>query len=504
MKRFIHKTNSDHQTTMDIGLLYPIQFLDVLAGQTTWLNTSALVRFQPLLAPAFVKMNLHIVHFYVPYRLLWDKWLDFISGQAQFEIPTARVTQMNQAADSFDKTLLDYFGFPIEYGGSGSAEINFGFFPFLAYHKIWNEHFREPNIQQEVDIDAFFQTLQGGFGLGNAEMRKKFVEIFGLRRVNWGRDRFTTALLETETDPSINLPISSVGAFEFTTGSDPRRTTLAVEPGQEYPKVYSQTNSVLANQPLKYAAGLSGVSMSDFKLASAIYNFQINQNKFGRDVEAYFKKYGLRNMDLRLQRSEVIGGFAETMQISDIIATDGQDLGKQGGHAVGYAKKRAFKHYAPEHGLIMTMAYLRPKANYNGGIPRYFLKRDMLDFFQKEFANIGYQPIYQAELGLSRSGSIPVSEDDMPIFAYEPRYNEYRNELSKVTGELRPGKPLAHWSNPRVWVNNSPNLNGVFLECNPSNQIWASANTDKAIAYFKCNVSKKCFVPPYAHPNINL
>lgn len=493
---------------MDIGLLYPIQFLDVLAGQTTWLNTSALLRFQPLLAPAFVKMNLHIVHFYVPYRLLWDKWLDFISGQAQFEVPTARVTQMNQAADSFDKTLLDYFGFPIEYGGSGSAEINFGFFPFLAYHKIWNEHFREPNIQPEVDIDAFFKTLQGGFGLGSVEMRKKFVEIFGLRRVNWGRDRFTTALLETETDPSINLPISASGPMKFVADGGTQSTTIRNANGGAAGII----NPVYApagvgggnNKDLIYSAGLSGVSMSDFKLAAAIYNFQVNQNKFGRDVEAYFKKYGLRNMDLRLQRSEVIGGFAETMQISDIIATDGQDLGKQGGHAVGYAKKRAFKHYAPEHGLIMTMAYLRPKANYNGGIPRYFLKRDMLDFFQKEFANIGYQPIYQAELGLSRSGSIPVNEDDMPIFAYEPRYNEYRNEHSKVTGELRPGKPLAHWSNPRTWVDNSPNLNGVFLECNPSNQIWASPNTDKAIAYFKCNVSKKCFVPPYAHPNINL
>lgn len=199
-------------------------------------------------------------------------------------------------------------------------------------------------------------------------------------------------------------------------------------------------------------------------------------------------------MDARLQRSEVIGGYAETMQISDIIATSSDDLGKQGGHAVGYAQKKTFKHYAPEHGLIMAMVYLRPQADYNGGIPRFFMKRDMLDFYQMEF-NSGYQPIYSQELGVDNGYTqLPVNENDMKIFGFEEKYEEYRYENNITSGELRTGEPLAHWANPRVWTE-EPVLNSKFLECNPSNQIWSSPNTDKAIVQFKRNVTKKNFVP---------
>lgn len=517
MKRYLHKTNSNHQTTMDIGLLYPVQFLDVLAGQTTWLNTSALCRFQPLIAPAFVKMNMHIVHFYVPYRLLWDQWLDFISGQANIEVPLTKIkvheSGLGPVTADFRKTLLDFFGFPMDYGDSG-FEMNFNFFPFLAYSKIWNEHFRDTSLQQEIDEEALNALFIRGLdnSANRATFEEDFKKMFALKRVNWGRDRFTSALLETEADPAVSIPIAGVtsGPVSFGVPNDPSGRTgmsyITRNSGvlnASFMRTPSDNNPADVPYHLDIGKGFD-FSLSDFKLATAIYNFQINQNKFGRDVDAYFRKYGLRNLDNRLQRSEYIGGFAETMQVSDIIATDGQDLGKQGGHAVGYAKKRAFKHFAPEHGLILTLAYIRPKANYTGGIDRFFLKRDMLDFYQAEFANVGYQPIYSSEVGTEKHKmDIPVDENDMQIFGYEHRYEEYRRENSHVSGELRPGQPLAHWSNPRNW-DSIPVLNSNFIECNPSNQIWSSPSTDKAIVYFKRNVMKKCFVPKSSDPKIKL
>lgn len=514
MKRYVHKTNSDHKTTIDIGLLYPLQALDVMAGQTTYLRNSALFRFQPLISPAMVKLNAHFVSFFVPYRLLWEEWNDFISGQRKILLPKTKIVLQAgfDAMDlGFEKSILDYMGFPVRYDrvtGLDKIDLNFTYLWVLAYHKIWDEHFRgDDEIQRPLDLERMKQDFLAGAIYDGAHQdinafNRKMAELYSLRRVNWGRDRFTSALLKAQT-PDVSVPILSDGVMQFT--FEQKNTGIlcakdgANNDGDIVQAGFMKNGGDRLNQSASayYKSGLKDISLDTFREATNLYNFMQNRAIFGSSVEDYFKKYNLPKLDARLQRSEIIGGFAQTMQISDIIATSSQDLGKQGGHAVGYAKKRTFKHYAPEAGVIMTLVYLRPKADYAGGIPRFFVKSDMLDFFQTEF-NSGYQPLYKPEVGISTAYTkIPANEDDMEIFGYEERYNEYRSEASLVTGELRPGMPLSHWANPRTW-SISPNLNSKFLECNPSNQIWASPNTDKAIVWMDRAVTKKCFVPKHS------
>lgn len=517
MKRHFHKLNSTHDTTMEIGELVPIQCMDVLAGQTTYLNTSAVVRFQPMVSPAFERMNMHIVYCYVPYRILWPDWNDFISGQKRLELPTTYlklkaisgfgVVNWNGA---FRSGLLDYLNVLGQAPTSFPFESHFNFFPMLAYHKIWSDHFRNEQIQDEVDMEALYQAYIDGIDMDkNATTIDDFNELnlklFNTRRINWGKDRFTKALLETEADPQISLPVGAEGVFKFGNPNNPSQTAeIRQAPISGYQAFYSP-NDIQDSVSLSYSSGLAGIDLSDFKLATAIWNFQINQNKFGRDIEAYFKKYGLRNMDLRLQRSEMIGGFAESIRVSDIIATSADDLGKQGGHALGLMKPRRFKHYAPEHGLIMTLAYIRPKATYYGGADRFYHKRDMLDFYQKEFSKIGYQPIFTSEIGSTDNGTmgIPLSEDDMVTFGYEPRYEEYRSFPSQVSGALAPNGNLSTWANPRNFKT-QPYLNDEFLECAPDNQIWAFPNEPKAIVHFERKVSCRNFVEKSADPFINI
>lgn len=517
MKRYFHKLNSTHDTTMEIGELVPIQCMDVLAGQHTYLNTSAIVRFQPMVSPAFEKMNMHIVHFFVPYRLLWEQWFDFISGQEKLELPlchfkTESALDIGTGQSMYWGSLLDYLGVVSNVNSFNAFETYFNFFPFLAYHKIWSDHFRDEAIQEELDIPAMYEKFlnMDRTSIGAVEWSTRRVELFSLRRVNWGKDRFTKALLETEADPQISLPIGADGSFQFAKDASSSGPLVTMH-NDGYPAVRVQvpqgafSASSSDTSPLRYASGLAGVDLSDFKLASAIWNFQINQNRYGRDIKAYFKKYGLKNMDLRLDRSEVIGGFAESIRVSDIIATSSDDLGKQGGHALGLMKPKNFKHYAPEHGLIMTMAYIRPKATYYGGSDRFYHKRDMLDFYQAEFANIGYQPIYKTEIGSVSTGSagIAQSEDDMPIFGYEPRYEEYRSIPSQVSGALVPSRNMSSWANPRNFKT-APNLNSEFLECNPDNQIWAFPNEPKAIVHFERKVSARNFVSNVSNPYLKV
>lgn len=522
MKRYFHKLDSTHDTTMEIGELVPIQCQDVLAGQHTYLNTSAIVRFQPMVSPAFEKMNMHIVHFFVPYRLLWDDWFDFISGQKQIELPTTYIKLTNILGfdvvnfdGAFRGGLLDYLNVLGQAPKTFPFETHFNFFPFLAYHKIWSDHFRNEQIQDEVDMEELFNLYLEGLDLPKLnsidEFNNRNLKLFNTRRVNWGKDRFTSALLETEADPQISLPVGADGPFVFegSKGKTGISAMSSVSPSSfnmidpdNVSNINSNTTGVGA---FKYSSGLAGVDLSDFKLASAIWNFQINQNRYGRDIEAYFKKYGLKNMDLRLKKSEVIGGFAESIRVSDIIATSSDDLGKQGGHALGMMKPKRFKHYAPEHGLIMTMAYIRPKATYYGGADRFYHKRDMLDFYQAEFSSIGYQPVYKTEIGSTSDGTmgIPLNEDDMAIFGYEQRYNEYRSCSSQVSGNLAPNGNMSTWANPRNFTT-APNLNSEFLECNPSNQIWAFPNESKAIVHFERKVSSRNFVPNSANPYLKV
>lgn len=530
MKRHFHKLNSTHDTTMEIGTLVPVQFLDVIAGQTTFLNTSALLRFQPLISPAFEQMNMHIVHFFVPYRLLWDKWFEFVSGLEQLEIPTAKVDfnvtrgWSYETLAPFNQGLFEYIDLFPDFrstsgvGGSIQMKRHFCYFPFLAYYKIWNEHFRDTEIQEEVDLEALKTAWEQTFEVNSTNSNmvediKTWANRFALKRVNWGSDRFTTALLQDEANPSISLPVGSDGTTWKLT--DNKKSVMGAyfhNFNGQGDIAYSSSPSVGGNNggfpvneaPLYYAGGLTGVDLEDFQLAVQLRNFKLNQNRFGKDIKGYFAKYGLKNMDLRLDRSEVIGGFSQTIQISDIIATSSENLGKQGGHALGLAKPRRFKHYAPEHGLIMTLAYIRPKVKYYGGVDRFFHKRDMLDFFQKEFENVGYQPIYKTEITDGYlQGSLPESEDDMQVFGYEHRYNEYRTIPSVVSGNLRPGATMSSWANPRTF-SALPNLNNEFLECKPSNSIWAFPNEPKAICHFKRNVSVKSFVGKGREPYIKL
>lgn len=515
MKRFVHKTNSDHKTSLDLGMLVPIQFLDVMAGQTTYLNNNALFRFQPMVAPALVKMNAYFVSFFCPYRLLWDKWDDFITGQKKLTLPLThiRVTGgFDVVRFGFARSLLDYVGFPISFQpttGVDGINLNFPFLWFMAYHKIWDEHFRgDDKIQPPLDMEQYFQWYMDGLnisgGAGTDDFNRRFKELYGLRRVNWGRDRFTDALTSTEMF-DIKIPLADKSGLKLSQSITGRDDVIgfvaskeATNPGAIATLGISPIEGrIEANQVLSLASGVKDLSLKEFRQATDIYNFMQNRLRFGSDVKSYFAKYGIRNLDGRLDRSEVIGGFSQTMQISDVIATSSQDLGKQGGHATGFLGRKSLKHYASEHGVIITMLYIRPKADYVGGIPRFFLKRDMLDFYQAEF-NSGYQAIYSPEVSANQDYTkLQVSQDEFSKFGFEEKYSEYRREQNLVTCELRPGAPLSHWASPRHW-RGSPNLNSDFLTCNPPNNIWASPNTDKVIAYISRGVTKKCFVPKHS------
>lgn len=494
MKRYKLRTPYYVKGSYDWGKLYPIGCIEVLQGQTTLLDTSVLFRAMPLQAPAYEKMTCRVVHFYVPFRIIWSDFDEFITGQMKVNYPRCIVGDIYGTHTDFSKTLVDYFGLPTNLSkiGENAAFMKINYFPFLAYFKIWNDWFRDEVIQTEVDLEALMAKFVAAKDTDSA-LNSTF-EGFKLKNINWGSDRFTRALLASEANPDILIPVaSSGGPLILKNPTTDKQTNVLIDAGS---KLYGDV-SVGVSTPLHYAGGLSGFSTAEFKMAQALYNFKINEAKFGKDYVDYRKKYGLSPIDGRLGRSERIGGFSGTISISDVLGTGDNNLGMQGGNAMGFTRGRhAYKHYAPEHGMIISLMYVRPKASYSEGIPRMYLYQDMLDFYQMEFKDVGFQEIYQDEIQLNKTDSVVDK-----IFGYEPRYNHYRSEMDRVCGELKTGKPLSHWANPRTWnPSTPPALNNDFLECKPTNQIWASGSTDKFIGYIHHKIKKASFVPPFSDP----
>ena len=293
LKRFIHKRQRDHKTTMDLGILYPMNFIDVTMGQETLLKSSASIRFQPLAAPAMVEMFSNIVHFYVPYRIIWETWTEFISMQKPHELP---LTFLKANGNGFSNlhlntkgSLLEYTGFPKQVSSSGSTaaflDWSFPFFWFMAYYMIWDEYFRDEEIQKDeaIDFEELYKLYETGMTLGSGtsafdDWNKLFNKLYGLKRVNWGRDRFTSALLETEIEPDIQLPVGADGNMIF---KNSRGTKAGLSFGRSSPDLNGQSvfnivdvgDGVPTNTgSVSYFSGLTGVDLVAFRTAMEMWN----------------------------------------------------------------------------------------------------------------------------------------------------------------------------------------------------------------------------------------
>lgn len=479
MKRSKFSLSHDVYQTMNMGMLNPIGCVDVLPGDTVQHATQALIRMAPLNSPVMHPTHAKIMHFYVPYRLIWEDFEDFITrgpdGDSAPVYPTIDFDKVDAS------TLANYLGFPV-FDTGASPSIPLDALPFRAYNLIFNEYFRDQDLFPELDID---------FSSGPDTDTNTT-----LQAAAWEKDYFTSARPFTQKGPEVTIPISGnapvvrnpdvTGGPTFKTGDNIARNMTRESSN------YMATNGsaggtvgILEWDNPKLIADLTnvpGVDVNELRLALALQRFEEARARWGSRYTEYLRYLGVKSSDARLQRPEYLGGGRQTIQFSEVLQTTPNDGGDTGvgdlyGHGIAAMSSNRYRRFFEEHGLVLSFMVVRPKAIYSDGIPRRFLRRTFVDFWQNELQHIGQQEVQNQEvyvLSANRTGT----------FGFQDRYDEYRRTESRVAGEF--ATTLKYWTMARLFES-EPALNEDFVSCLPDPRIFQSTATDQM--YVMCRHS---------------
>lgn len=444
-----NKFNLSHDVKMSgrFGKLMPFMCVPTLPADRFIGNTEALVRFAPLTAPIMHNINVYTHFFFVPMRLVWDNWQAFITGgEDGLESPSyPRIQLPNGSPEPFlqNRSLADYLGFPTVNDGSVIRKNDsLDLLPFKAYQLIWNEYYRDQNLQEEVDIDKEKDGIHDF---------SSYRYLLQLQNRSWKKDYFTSALPFAQRGGDVSLPIYGEAEVTLT--------------GQNGNIVNGQLQSAqLANM-------ISGVNMNDAQSATINeLRRAIKAQEFletaarggSRYIEQIFSFFGVRSSDARLQRPQFIGGGKSPVQISDVLQTSetssSSPQASPSGHALSVQNSHSFNFYCEEHGYIIGIMSIMPQPCYQQGLPRVFSKFDRLDYYWPQFAHLGEQEIKEKEIFYDISSS-STSADNL-TFGYTPRYAEYKKINSSVHGDFR--DQLSFWHMGRIFEN-APLLNSDFL-----------------------------------------
>jgi hypothetical protein len=506
----------DKRMTMQMGKIIPVMAMDVLPGDKFTIETSHLTRFLPLVAPVMHNVKVKVRYFFSPNRLVWNNWEDFITGPESVTDTTEPVhpTVPMTGAPS---TIGDYMGISTSVNTPGVAQT-VNALPFAHYQYIWNEYFRDQNLQQEIQV---------GLSDGNNGSNQA---LYTLRDVAWQHDRFTSSLPFTQKGPEVTLPVLNA------TGGGPNGlvdlTFIGAGQGNfnGTNSIYDSAGNVIPNSstyqnvngevdivggslfsPQFDVSGTHFVDPAQINASAATINqlreaFAIQKwlelnartgNRYTEHIQAHF---GVKPQDSRLQRPEEFGGSVSTIQFSEVLQTsetttsgnDASALGTMGGHAITASGSRKASYYAQEHGWIFALMYIVPDTTYFQGVAPKFSKTDRYDYFQPLLAHIGEQPVLNKEVYADGTSA------DNNVFGYLPIYDEYRHELNTVAGQMK--DTLSYWHLGRKFANR-PSLNSTFIACDPSNRIFTQLDNDEqVIAHVYNSVIAQRKVPYYGTP----
>lgn len=479
MKRSKHTLSHYRMATTDMGKLVPIGCVPVLPGDTVQHHTTALVRVSPLNTPVMHPVNVRIHHFYVPNRIVFPDWEDFITGGEDgtpVALPTIQTTEEK-------KSVLTYLGLP------PIAGVDVCALPVYAFNKIFNEYYRDQDlVSARADDDITVPN------------------------VAWEKDYFSTARPWTQKGPDVTLPVGELAPVGYTDDNtaglgaqvwdhNAQEWRLTTTPAQGAPWTMSTVTGDGIGGLKADLAQASGATVNDFRAAFSLQRYQEARARYGSRFTEYLRYLGVTPSDARLQRPEFLAGGTSRLNFSEVLQTAPTDasgaepasgIGDLFGHGIAGVRGNRYRKFFEEHGYIISLMSVRPKALYLNGIHRDWLKTTKEDYFQKELANLGQQEVYQAEL---------YAEPTRDVFGYQDRYHEYRSHPSQVGQDFR--DTLNAWHLGRD-LQADVTLNEDFVKCEPSKRIFQI--TDETVDSLWCMINHhivaRRLVPKRANPRI--
>lgn len=441
MKRSLHSLNHYRLATADMGELIPIGCVETLPGDVFRHNTTLFIRLSPMAAPVMHPVTARVHHFWQPHRLGWEEaggtgtWEDFItggnSGNDAQTVPTINTT--GTVGD-----LLDYLGIADTAGVPVNA---------LALHAV-NNIFNNWYADQDLVTQRAWNDLT-------------------VPRIAWGKDYLTSARPFPQRGDAVALPLGDTAPV-VVQGHAGSASIDTVSVDGTSKQVFVSPNTVAGNEMVADLANAIAPNVADWRLAVALQTFKEIRARFGARYPEFLAHYGVNGYDGRLQIPEYLGGGSAQIQMSEVMSTSPAaggrafGVGDLYGHGVSAMRSNSYRRRFEEHGYVISFASIRPVAMYMDGIPRTFLRQDREDFYEPTLETVGEQAVWKNEVFADA-----VDGDD--VWAYQGRYDDYRHQLSGVSGEFR--SVLDYWHLGRTFAAD-PALNETFVTCSPSKRIF--------------------------------
>lgn len=527
----------DKRITTRMGRLTPVLTLEAVPSDMFHGSSEMLVRLAPLLAPIYDQIEVYVHFFFVPNRLLWEDWEEFITGGrlgVGIDPVTAQIPPFfdigewlaGAGSPIFGKSsLADYLGVPIwPFSGEVAADydgLNIDAMPFLAYCKIYSDYYVDRNFVPDDDLDN--PPLPVGSGILNFANGYTYLDT---RLRNYRHDYFTSALPFTQRGEQVLIPVD--GAVTYMQQSIIKRSDtgtplsnndllLSTQTSPDFPPGTMGEHS--AGSPgtdglavrVENIEGITNASttINDFRAAYALQVW-LERNAIGgsRYTESTQAHFGVKPQDSRLQRPEYIGGGRIPVKISEVVSTafsnDGTGvvpLANMGGHGVTYGNTNQFRYFCTEHGFIMGILSIMNPPSYHQGLPRMFRRKSFLDYPWPTFAKLGEQQVDKREIYADSVNMTEDADGEVPLFGYQSRYADWKYICNSNHGEFH--DTLLFWTLTRDFAT-SPELGKVFNEFDDASQdriFVVNQDEDNFWLYVHNKVSVKRPLPYFGTPN---
>ncbi len=464
-----------YKTTFDSGYLIPFFCQEVLPGDTHTVKPLIFARLSTPIVPFMDNLYLDTFFFFVPNRLVWEHWKEFCGEQKNPGDSIDYIIPMLTApSGGYDVgSVYDYFALP-----TGVGNFKHSALPFRAMNLIYNEWFRDENLQDSLPVNLTDSTAD---------------ETYSLFRRGKRHDYFTSCLPWPQKGPGVELPLTGNAPICF--DGPPNPGTLSVPEiqwigtpsgspsGYHYSLEHDMNGSYVTisqdqgswppsgTTARNLVADLSSVSSATINSLRQAFQIQrlLERDARGgtRYIELILSHFGVKSSDARLQRPEYLGGGSSPIIVNPVMQTSatGQDSTPQGNlSAFAYVnhKKGGFSKSFEEHGYIIGFMSVRADLNYQQGLQRFWSRSTRYDFYWPVLAHLGEQAVLNKEIYCQGT------EEDEKVFGYQERWAEYRYEPNKITGKMRStyAQSLDIWHLAQKF-DSLPVLNDEFIQDNP-------------------------------------
>lgn len=476
-KRSMHNLSHEITQTQKIGqLALGTEPIEVLPGDRFSFYTDMVVRISPLLAPIMSQIDVTTHYWFVPNRLIWEDWEEFITGGKDNDPTQAPVHPTVTITNASVGSLADYLG----YATGVSNPVTGSALPFRGYDLIYNTWYRDENLQTELPI-----SFASGVDTTTSTT---------LQMRNWNKDLYTAGLPWPQRGPAVSIPVGSSSAPIKGTGAPVGLknglTTTATTPpeysmydrGSYTVGISSTANSSgigITEDALRSGmiADLSSATATDIRTLRQAFQLQLWAEMSARAgyryVENTLAHFGVRIPDSRIQLPEYLGGGKSPVVVSEVLQTSSTNStspqGNMAGHAFSAQRSHGFTKTFVEHGFIYMIVNVQPKTMYQQGMDKMWFRDTKESYFWPMFEHIGEEALYNKQIYTQGT-----SADD-GVFAYVPRYQEYRTKLNKVRGQFK--TTLNYWHTGRIF-SSLPTLSSAFVTSDTMSRINADSLTD--------------------------